>query len=182
MKRPEREDPPTLLLARLKTHLAILLNRLRRSRGPALRDQCAQVIMRVCTLQLERGETRELAPAKGATGPMVLSGGAITTIAYRVFDKNADRLDKEIRNEPWRAFSEVTMRITLDRDPEFEVKIDGKEVEPKAVHQEPGLALVAHLSQYFPLIAKPHTGPTIIPGELPQMRKAQDPQLAAVRT
>lgn len=120
--------------------------------------------MHVCTLQLERGETRELAPVKGATGPMLLSGGAITTIVYRVFDKNADRIDKAIQQEPWRAFSEVTMRITIERDPEFEVKIDGKEVETKPTHRDPGLALVAHLSQYFPLIPKAYQGPAIIPG------------------
>ncbi len=120
--------------------------------------------MRVCTLQLDRGETRELAAVRGATGPMLVSGGAITTIVYRVFDKNADRIDKAIQSQPWRAFSEVTMRITVERDPEFEVKIEGQEVEPKPVHREPGLALVAHLSQYFPLIPKPHPGPAIIPG------------------
>jgi hypothetical protein len=139
------------------------LNRLRRSRGPALRDQCATVIMHMCTLQLERGETRELAAVKGSTGPMLVSGGAITAITYRVFDKNADRLDKSIKEEPWRAFSEVTMRITVERDPEFEVKIDGKDVEAKPIHKAPGLTLVAHLCQYFPLIAKPHQGPAIIP-------------------
>lgn len=119
--------------------------------------------MHVCTLQLERGETRELAPSKGATGPMLVSGGAITTVVYRVFDKNADRVDQAIKLEPWRAFSEVTMRITVERDPEFEVKIDGKEVETKPVHRAPGLALVAHLSEYFPLIPKRYQGPAYIP-------------------
>lgn len=120
--------------------------------------------MHMCTLQLDRGETRELAPVKGATGPMLVSGGGITTIQYRVFDKNADRIDKAIKAEPWRAFSEITMRITIERDPEFEVKIDGQEVETKPIHQAPGLTLIAHLAQYFPLIAKPHLGPAIIPG------------------
>jgi len=119
--------------------------------------------MRVCSLQLERGETKDLAPTGGATGPMVLSGGAITTVTYRVFDKTADRIDKAIRNEPWRAFAEVTMRVTLDRDPEFEVKLDGVEVEPTDRHRSPGLTLISHLSTYFPLLPRAYVGATYSP-------------------
>lgn len=89
---------------------------------------------------------------------MAISGGAITTIQYAVFDKNADKVDKEIRKEPWRAFAKVTMRITIDRNPEFEVLIDGKPVEPIACHTDPGNALVRHLAEYFPLIPRPHMG------------------------
>jgi hypothetical protein len=161
---PERKGPPTLL-ARLKTRLAILMNRYRRRRGPAIQDQCAKVIMNMCAIQLDRGETRELAPVKPAVGAMVLSGGAITTVVYRVFDRNADKVDKTIRQEPWRAFTEVTMRITVERDPEFEVKTDGKETEPKELHKAPGIALIKHLSEYFPLLPKAHTGPVFIPAD-----------------
>lgn len=163
---PERKDRPALiarLFNRALTRLAILLNRFRRRRGPALHDQCAAVIMHMCTLQLERGESRELAPVKPAIGPMALSGGAITTVAYRVFDKDADKVDPKIKEESWRAFAEVTMRITIERDPEFEVKIAGKQIEPKTIHKAPGLALVAHLASYFPLLAKAHSGPVYIP-------------------
>lgn len=151
------------MIAYLKTRLAILMNRLRRSRGPALRDQVASVIMRVCSLQLERGEAKELAPTRGATGPMFVSGGAITTVCYRVFDAAADKVDKAIRSQPWRAFAQVTMRLTIDRDPEFEVVVDGKAVEPRACHKDPGLALVSHLSAYFPLLPKLYTGATYKP-------------------
>lgn len=119
--------------------------------------------MRMCGLQLERGEKRELAPIQGAAGPISLSGGAITTIAYSVFDKDADRLDKKIKAEPWRAFAAVVMRITLERDPEFEVTIDGKPVDARPLHKAPGLTLVARLSEYFPLLARPYRGPTFSP-------------------
>jgi hypothetical protein len=151
------------LLSHLKTRFAILLNRFLRRNGLSLRDQCAKVIMHMCTLQLERGETRDIAPTTGATGPMTLAGGAITTITYRVFDRSADKVDPEIKKEPWRAFGEVILRITVERDPEFEVKIDGKEVEPTAVHKSPGLLLIQHLSQYFPLLPKAFAGTAYIP-------------------
>lgn len=153
----------THLISRLKTKLSIQLNRLRRLRGPALRDQCAAVIMRMCTIQLDRDETRELAPTPGAMGPMVISGGAITKITYSVFDRNADRVNKEIKQESWRAFARITMLLTIERDPEFQVEIDGQEVEPKAVHTAPGIALVRHLATYFPLLPKAHCGPLIKP-------------------
>ena len=94
---------------------------------------------------------------------MLLSGGAITNVTYRVFDSEADRLDKQIRKEPWRAFAEVTMRVKLESDPEFEVLLDGSTIEAKALHKAPGLALIKHLSEYFPLLARPHTGPVIKP-------------------
>lgn len=119
--------------------------------------------MHTCALQLTREETRELAPTPGATGPMLLSGGAITTVSYAVFDRNADKVNQEIREQPWRAFARVTMRLTLERDPEFEVSIDGKPVESAKVHEAPGLALISHLASYFPLLARPHTGPVIAP-------------------
>lgn len=125
--------------------------------------------MRVCTLQLERGESRELAPISGASGPMLLSGGAITTVTYRVFDHNADRIDPKIKHEPWRAFSLVTMRLTLEKDPEFEVVIDGQDVEPKPRHKAPGLTLVDQLSAYFPLLPKPHRGAIVGPVYTPEV-------------
>lgn len=166
------------MIAYLKTRLAILLNRVRRRNGPALRDRCAQVIMRMCAMQLERGETRELAPTRGATGPMTLSGGAITTIAYRVFDKEADSVDPSIKKEPWRAFAQVTMYLSIEKDPEFHVQIHSKkdtevpdghwvEVEPAGCHKAPGLALVNHLAEYFPMLPRVYVGPTYIPpGEI----------------
>lgn len=160
MTGPERK---VNLLKALQDYLALLANRIRRRNGLSLRDQCAKVIMHTCALQLEREEARELAPTSGATGPMLLSGGAITTITYSVFDRHADKVDKEIRKEPWRAFARVTMRLTLERDPEFEVTIDGKPVEPTRAHEAPGLALVKHLATYFPLLARPHLGPVIAP-------------------
>lgn len=153
----------TRLKPYLKLRLAIFLNRLRRRKGPAFRDQCAAVIMRMCSLQLERGEFRELAPVKNVTGPMKISGGAITTITYQVFDPEADKLDKKIRLEPWRAFAQVTMRLTIERDPEFEVKIDGSAVEPRDCHKAPGVALVQHLSTYFPILPKTYIGPVFTP-------------------
>ncbi len=55
------------------------------------------------------------------------------------------------------------MRITLERDPEFDVKIDGKEVEPKALHRAPGLSLIDNLSKYFPLLPRAYRGATYIP-------------------
>lgn len=152
------------MFSTLRLKLAIIRNRILRFRGPALRDQCAKLIMHTCSLQLERSEARELAPTPGASGPMLLSGGAITTVTYSVFDPEADKVDPAIKNEPWRAFSKVTMRLTVENDPTFEVRIDDKEVEPRTCHKAPGLALVKHLSQYFPLIPRPHQGPTIAPG------------------
>lgn len=151
------------MIAYLKNVAAVLLNRLRRSRGPAFRDQCAKVIMKTCTLQLERDEFRELAPTPGATGPMVLSGGAITTFTYSVFDKDADKIDKAIKHEPWRAFAKIVMRVTIEKDPEFEVEVEGAKVEPRAIHKAPGLELIKHLSQYFPLIPKTFQGQTYAP-------------------
>lgn len=156
------------MLATFRLKLAILVNRIRRRNGPSLADQCAKVIMRVCALQLERAETRELAPTPGATGPMQIFGGAITTVTYKVFDTEADKVDKAIRLEPWRAFVDVTMRLALERDPQFEVSVtfpDGKgcPLDPNATHKSPGLELVKQLSQYFPLLPKPHTGPTYAP-------------------
>ena len=155
------------MLSFLKTKFALFKNR-RRRKGLSLQDQCAKVIMHTCSLQLERAESRELASTKGATGPMLLSGGAITTVIYKVFDVDADKVDKQIRNEPWRAFATVTMRLTLERDPEFEVTLKVGEghfaqVEPLPRHMNPGLALIAHLSTYFPLLPKPHNGPTYAP-------------------
>lgn len=161
----------------LRLKIAILTNRFLRRQGLSFRDQVAKVIMHTCSLQLEREETRELAPAKSAFGPMKLSGGAITTIVYRVFDVEADKIDKTIKSEPWRAFAQVTMRLTLDKDPEFTVQILSKadtelpdghfvDVEPRAVHKAPGVALISHLAEYFPLIARPHQGPVIAPMEV----------------
>jgi hypothetical protein len=157
------------LISPFQAFIARLTNRFRRRNGPALRDQAASVIMRTCSLQLERGETRELAPSKGATGPMILSGGAITTISYRVFDKNADDHDKSIKSEPWRAFAKVTMRLTIERDPEFEVSLEvpaipGTDsslvtIEPRDLHKAPGLAILKHLSEYFPLLPRAYAGP-----------------------
>lgn len=152
------------MFSTLRLKLAIIRNRLLRRNGPALRDQCAKLIMHTCSLQLERSEVRELAPTLGAAGPMLLSGGAITTVTYSVFDPEADKVDPAIKNEPWRAFSKVTMRLTVENDPAFEVRIDDKDVAPRACHKAPGLALIKHLSQYFPLIPRPHQGPTIAPG------------------
>jgi hypothetical protein len=114
--------------------------------------------MHMCGLQLERGETRELPATSGAFGPMTLSGGAITTVTYRVFDRDADKVDKAIRSEPWRAFAQVTMRITIDRDPEFEVVVDEKPIEARACHKAPGIALIRHLSTYFPILPKAYLG------------------------
>lgn len=151
------------MLSRLKLKLALLINHYRRRNGPTLADQCAKVIMHTCALQLERTETRELAPSLGATGPMSLSGGAITTITYKVFDTEADKVDKTIRLEPWRAFAQVIMRLTLERNPEFEVYVDQEQLEPRDCHKAPGLELIKHLSTYFPLLPRPHTGPTIKP-------------------
>ena len=153
----------THLISRLKTKFSIITNRLRRLRGPALRDQCATVLMRTCALQLERSETRELAPTRGAMGPMVLSGGAITKIVYSVFDPNADKVDKEIRHESWRAFARVTMWLSLEKDPTFEVQIDGHDVDPAHRHTAPGLALIRNLANYYPLLPKAHLGPVIKP-------------------
>lgn len=170
------------MFSTLRLKLAIYKNRLLRFRGPALRDQCAKLIMHTCSLQLERSEVRELAPTLGAAGPMLLSGGAITTVTYSVFDPEADKVDPAIKNEPWRAFSKVIMRLSIEKDPEFEVKLlkrspkelpdptkvlvvdEWVEIEPRTCHKAPGLALVKHLSQYFPLIPRPHQGPTIAPG------------------
>lgn len=151
------------MIKNLRMKLAALINGVRRKRGPTLQDQIAKVIMHTCTLQLERGESKLLAPTKGATGPMTLSGGAITTITYTVFDRNADKLDQSIKSEPWRAFSSITMRLSIDRDPEFQVQTDGKDVEPNDTHKAPGLALVKNLSNYFPLIPKQYTGPVYKP-------------------
>lgn len=162
------------MFASLKLKLAVLANQFSRRNGPSTRDQCAQLIMHTCSLQLERSEARELAPTEGATGPMSLSGGAITTVTYNVFDPDADQVDASIKKEPWRAFARVVMRLTIEKDPEFEVQILSKadpdapdgfwaQVEPRSRHKAPGLALIKHLSQYFPLIARPHRGPTIKP-------------------
>jgi hypothetical protein len=118
----------------------------------------ASLIMHTCSLQLERGEFKELAPTKGATGAMTLSGGAITVVQYSVFDKHADKVDPKIKQEPWRAFSKVTMRINIEKDPEFEVEIDGQKVEPKPIHKSPGLLLIDHLSTYFPLMPRAFKG------------------------
>lgn len=143
--------------------LAALINRFRRRKGPTLADQSIKVIMKTCTLHLDREETRELAPTPGATGPITLSGGAITKLAYRVFDPDADKIDPEIKKEPWRAFAEVTMLLTIGNDPQFEVKVDGKEVEPKTRHKAPGMAAIKHLSEYFPLLPRPYTGGVYAP-------------------
>jgi hypothetical protein len=149
---------------RLKLSAAVFFNRLaRRNHRIPLSDQCARVVMNVCALQLDRDEYRELAPSLGAYGPMRISGGAITKVTYVVFDAKADKLDKAIRQEPWRAFAQVEMRLTLERDPEFAVTLDGVEVPVKKEHTAPGLKLVQHLSAYFPLIARPHQGPLIKP-------------------
>lgn len=153
------------MIAYLKTRLAILRNRLRRRRGPAIQDQCAKLIMHMCSLQLERGETREVAPTLGAVGPVVLSGGAITSVLYHVFDTEADKVDKSIKQEPWRAFAKVTMLVTIESDPQFTVHVDGKSVEPRACHRSPGLELVGRLSAYFPLLPRVYTGPVFKPVE-----------------
>jgi hypothetical protein len=92
---------------------------------------------------------------------MLLSGGAITLITYSVFDRSADKLDPSIKDEPWRAFATVKMRVTIDKDPEFEVTIEEKQVEPGSVHTAPGLALIHHLSHYFPIMAKAYQGRVI---------------------
>lgn len=147
----------------LRFKLALLANRFRRRRGHFLPEQCASVIMRVCSLQLERNEIRELAPTQGAFGPMMLSGGAITTIRYRVFDPHADRIDKSIRQETTRAFAQVVMRLQLESDPECEAFIDGKFINTTELHRKPGLELVRQLSQYFPLLPRPFVGRTYSP-------------------
>jgi hypothetical protein len=151
------------LFASLRLKLHAYLNRFKRRNGPTFRDQVAKVVMHTCSLQLERTETRQLAPTKGAYGPMLLSGGAITTIQYGVFDKNADKVDKSIRDEPWRAFAEVTMRLSIESEPQFEVKTDGQPVDARAAHKAPGLELISALANYFPLLPRPHAGPTIKP-------------------
>lgn len=151
------------MIATLRLKIAILVNRFRRRKGPTLADQCAKVIMHTCTLQLERTETRELAPTPGALGKMLLAGGAITSVTYQVFDTDADKVDKGIRLEPWRAFATIIMRISLQSAPEFQVLVDSAEVTPRACHKAPGLELVKQLSQYFPLLPRPHTGPVIKP-------------------
>ncbi len=151
------------MLSSLRLYFAGLCNRFKRKQGVPLHDQCAIVVMRMCTLQLKRGEKKELAPTQGASGPMLLSGGAITTIQYSVFDKNADRVNPEIKKEPWRAFSTVKMMITVERDPEFEVYIDGLLVDAKPLHKTPGLDLLKNLSTYFPLLPAAYVGPTYKP-------------------
>ena len=150
---------------RLKLSASTLFHRITQNRPPrlTLAGQCALVVTRVCALQLDRDEYRELAATRGAYGPMRISGGAITKVTYVVFDRLADKLDKAIRSEPWRAFAQVEMRLSLDGDPEFVVLLDGVEVPTKKEHSAPGLTLIEHLSTYFPLIAKPHQGPLIKP-------------------
>jgi hypothetical protein len=151
------------LLSRFKLTLSAYLNRLRRRGGPAFRDQCLKVIMGVCSLQLERTETRELAPTGKAYGPMIISGGAITKVTYKVFDRYADAIDPKIKKESWRAFAQVIMTMTLDRDPEFQVTIEGTPVTAKDYHKAPGLELIKHLSGYFPLLPKAYTGQVYTP-------------------
>jgi hypothetical protein len=146
----------------LRFKIAALLNRFHRRKGPSLNDRCASVIMNVCALQLERNENRELAPTRGAFGPILVSGGAIVTIRYGVFDVNADRVDKSIRHDPVRAFAKVVLRLTLERDPEFEAFVDGKFILATQTHRAPGVELITHLSQYFPLLPKPYTGRTYV--------------------
>ncbi len=158
------------LISNIKFKLSIIINRYKRRKGPSLADKCAQVIMNVCSLQLQRTEVRQLAPTRGAIGPMVLSGGAIATVTYRVFDNRSDKVDRSIRNEPWRAFVQVTMRLGLESDPEFTVTVNTAEgdviIEPKSVHTEPGYALINTLSQYFPLLPTPYQGPIFFPAEV----------------
>lgn len=167
------------MIAYLKNRLALIINRFKRRNGASFQDRCAKVIMHTCSLQLERGETRELAAVRGSVGPMVLCGGAITTIAYRVFDSEADDVDPSIRQEPWRAFARVTMTLTVERDPEFTVQVLSKtdtelpdghwvDLEPRDCHKYPGLALIQHLSEYFPLLPRPYTGPVFKPFEVAQ--------------
>lgn len=157
------------MLSQIRFKLAALRNRFQRRKGPALKDQCAQVIMHTCALQLERGETRELAPVSGAYGAMLLSGGAITKITYQVFDTEADRFDKTIQKEPWRAFAKVTMLLSLDRDPEFDCVFTTDLDVPLRVfpapdfYKAPGLRLIQHLSSYFPLLPRPSQSPLINP-------------------
>lgn len=156
------------MIAYLKNRFALLRNRFQRRNGASFTDQVAKVIMHTCALQLERGESRELAPVKGATGPMQLSGGAITMVRYRVFDRNADKVDPVIRKEPWRAFATVTMILYIDRDPDFAVSVNSQEnvatqIEPLALHTAPGRALVSHLANYFPLLPRPFGGPVYAP-------------------
>lgn len=150
-----------MLALRLK--LAALLNRFRRRKGPAFRDQCVSVIMRVCALQLRRGSTRELAPARGMFGACTISGGAITKLSYRVFDKHVDLIDPTIRADSCRAFLSVTVRIYLDHDPEWEVEMQLKDgetvaIDAKDVHKTPGIELIQHLAAYFPLLPDAYAG------------------------
>lgn len=130
---------------------------------PLLAQHSAKLIMNLCTLQLERGESVTFAPTPGATGPMTISGGAIATIQYRVFDRHADKIDINIRKEPWRAYAEVTMHVTMHKDPEFKAVIEGHEIQVEGRHKAPGLALIKHLFDYFPLIPKPFQGSVYSP-------------------
>lgn len=151
------------MISKLKTQLAIWLNRFKRRKGPSLQDQCMKVIMHACSLHLEREEARELAPATGMIGPVKLSGGAITKLTYKVFDRDADKIDPTIRTESWRAFAEVTLLLATDQDPQFEVKLADLMIEPRSCHKAPGLSMVYHLATYFPLLPRPYVGATYKP-------------------
>lgn len=128
-----------------------------------LAQHSAKLVMNLCTLQLQRGESVQFAPTPGATGPISISGGAIATVTYRVFDKHADKIDPNIRKEPWRAYAEVTMHVSMTKDPEFKALIEGKEIKVEARHKSPGLALIKHLFDYFPMIPKPFQGQVYAP-------------------
>lgn len=127
----------------------------------SFQGRCAIVISRVCCLQLDPEEFRDLAHVPGAIGPMRISGGGITKIQYTIFDRHADRVDPTIKQEHWRAFSNITMRISVGKDPEYTVTIEDKEIKPESRHTAPGISLVTHLSNYFPLIPKPNKSPLI---------------------
>jgi hypothetical protein len=128
-----------------------------------LAQHSAKLIMNLCTLQLQRGESVELAPTPGATGPITLSGGSIATVSYRVFDKHADKIDPAIRKEPWRAYALVTMHVSMTKDPEFKAVIEGHEIKVDDRHKNPGLQILKHLFEYFPLIPKPFQGQVYAP-------------------
>lgn len=140
-----------------------MFNNLFKKKPSAVASQSAKLIMNLCTLQLQRGESVQFAPTPGATGPITVSGGAIAILSYRVFDKNSDRIDIAIRKEPWRAYAEVTMTVTMNKDPEFTAAIEGKTIKVEGFHKKPGLSLIKYLFDYFPMIPKPFQGQVYAP-------------------